>query len=107
MASLVHRLFALSVGVVMNTLVAGVVFGWPAMDRILIAEHVYSAMSSDDRTLKLNFIFTVACGAASGGGLVFGPILDRVGPLLTALIGCVTLSEHVPSKLTHTPAGSP
>lgn len=82
---------------------SGIVFGFAALKPILIKEGVFrelctSTELADDvevcfeQDLRLNFFFSLASTTANVSALPVGTLLDRYGPRLCFLLGCLCLS---------------
>lgn len=78
-------------------LMSGVIFGWPAIEAMMIEQGQYAELCGEGnqvcpaRNLKLTTIFI---SASSAFALVFWPsgyILDKYGPRVSNLIGCLLL----------------
>ena len=62
---------------------AGIVFGWAALESILLDEGVFGG---DDQTRLLNLTFMAGAIGNYLGNLPFGALLDRFGPKIS---GCL------------------
>src|SRR3989338_1246118 len=79
-------------------LMSGVIFGWPAVQSVMIAQGQYSELCGavgnalcPARSLKFTSIFIAASSAFA---LVFWPsgyVLDRFGPRVSNVLGCALL----------------
>jgi MFS family permease len=77
---------------------AGIVFGWPAMQRILQRENIYGELcpgilvsKCDEATIKYNAIFNAGSFGSTGGALLFGIFFDKFGPRSSSVLGHATL----------------
>eukprot|EP01113_Clastostelium_recurvatum_P034784 TRINITY_DN4764_c0_g1_i4.p1 TRINITY_DN4764_c0_g1~~TRINITY_DN4764_c0_g1_i4.p1 ORF type:complete len:494 (-),score=93.11 TRINITY_DN4764_c0_g1_i4:915-2396(-) len=86
-------------------LTAGIVMGWPAFQRLLIDNNVYSNLCTEGQApcnaqvLQMNSIYDAGIFANTGSPVLTGVILDRFGPKRTNIIssilfiaGCAVLS---------------
>ncbi|KAH7066686.1 major facilitator superfamily domain-containing protein [Paraphoma chrysanthemicola] len=82
---------------------SGIVFGFAALKPILIKEGVFrelctlEELDADvevcfEQDLRLNFFFSLASTTANVSALPVGTLLDRYGPRLCILLGCVSLA---------------
>ncbi|KAJ4288564.1 hypothetical protein N0V90_011801 [Kalmusia sp. IMI 367209] len=82
---------------------SGIVFGFAALKPILISEGVFRDLCTPDelekgvevcfeQDLRLNFFFSLASTTANLSALPVGTLLDRYGPKLCFLLGCVCLA---------------
>ncbi|GAB7357571.1 hypothetical protein MBLNU459_g0082t1 [Dothideomycetes sp. NU459] len=97
------RIAQVGVAVVYCLLAAGIVFGYAAIKPVLIQEGVYretcTKQELDDgvwvcyeQELRLNFMFTIAAVSTNVCALPVGTILDRYGPRVAGIVGCVCLT---------------
>jgi len=81
---------------------SGVIFGYAALKPVLISEGVYRNLCTPDeidsharvcreQELRLNLMFNVAAVTTNVAALPVGALLDRFGPQITSLVGCVFL----------------
>ena len=77
---------------------AGVVFGWPSLQRILESEGVFvqkcpgvSVIDCNAAAIKYNTIFTAGAFGATGGSLLFGLLFDRYGPRVSSIFGHIMM----------------
>ncbi|USW48940.1 Putative major facilitator superfamily, MFS transporter superfamily [Septoria linicola] len=96
------RIAQVAVAVVYCLLAAGVVFGFAAIKPVLIEEGVYKDQCTKEelrdgvwvcygQELRLNLMFTVAAVSTNVCALPVGTVLDRFGPRIASLVGCVFL----------------
>lgn len=96
------RIAQVAVAVVYCLFAAGVVFGYAAVKPVLIQEGVYrekcTQQELDDgvwvcyeQELRLNLMFTIAAVSTNVCALPVGTILDRYGPRVAGMVGCVLL----------------
>jgi hypothetical protein len=83
---------ALILAVITSQLSTGIVYGWPALLPILEREGMYVELCNGtetcaDRNTRFNAVYTSGITANICSYLLFGIILDKVGPLKTAIIG--------------------
>jgi MFS family permease len=82
---------------------SGIVFGFAALKPILIQEGVFRESCTQeeldanvevcfDQDLRLNFFFSLASTTANVSALPIGTMLDRYGPRVCFLFGCLCLS---------------
>ncbi|KAL5117998.1 hypothetical protein ACEQ8H_004144 [Pleosporales sp. CAS-2024a] len=82
---------------------SGIVFGFAALKPILIKEGVFRELCTQDeldanvevclsQDLRLNLFFSIASTTANVSALPIGTLLDRYGPKLCLLLGCLCLS---------------
>jgi MFS family permease len=82
---------------------SGIVFGFAALKPILIKEGVFRDLCTPEEVdagvfvcveqdLRLNFFFSLASTTANVSALPVGTLLDRYGPRLCLLLGCVCLA---------------
>jgi len=82
---------------------AGIVFGYAALKPVLIREHVYRNLCTDDelkrgvrtcydQEIHLNLMFTVAAVGTNVAALPIGAILDYFGPRVCGIIGSFLLA---------------
>jgi MFS family permease len=82
---------------------AGIVFGYAALKPVLIREHVYRNLCTEDelkrgvrtcydQEIHLNLMFTVAAVGTNVAALPIGAILDRFGPRVCGIIGSFLLT---------------
>jgi MFS family permease len=78
-------------------LAAGITFGYAALKPVLIREHVYRELCTEDelrrnvrtcvdQEIRLNLIFTVAAVGMNMASLPVGAILDKFGPRVCGII---------------------
>ncbi|QGA21471.1 hypothetical protein EYB26_009182 [Talaromyces marneffei] len=83
-------------------LASGIVFGFAALKPVLLSEGVYEWLCDSDeledgvdvcfkQELQLNLFFTVASITANVSALPIGTMLDRFGPRICNIIGCLCL----------------
>ncbi|KAL9092410.1 MAG: hypothetical protein Q9159_000918 [Coniocarpon cinnabarinum] len=100
--SYAKRLSQVAAAVVYCLLAAGIVFGYAALKPVLISEGVYRDVCTaqelqrdmevcEKQELRLNFMFTLAAVSTNVAALPIGSVLDRFGPRVTSLIGCIFL----------------
>jgi MFS family permease len=81
---------------------AGVVFGYAALKPVLIHEHVYRDLCTQDeldrkvrtcyeQEIRLNLMFTIAAVGTNVAALPIGAILDAYGPKVCGIIGSILL----------------
>ncbi|KAF2683769.1 MFS general substrate transporter [Lentithecium fluviatile CBS 122367] len=81
---------------------SGIVFGFAALKPILISEGVFRDLCTSqelvdnvevclEQDLRLNFFFSLASTTANVSALPVGHMLDRYGPKVCILIGCLCL----------------
>ncbi|EJU05335.1 MFS general substrate transporter [Dacryopinax primogenitus] len=95
--------FAQVVSAVIYCLFAsGVIFGYAALKPVLVSEGVYRHLCTPDeikshvrvcreQELRMNVMFNIAAVTTNVAALPVGAILDRFGPQVTSLVGCVFL----------------
>ncbi|KAF2642170.1 MFS general substrate transporter [Massarina eburnea CBS 473.64] len=82
---------------------SGIIFGFAALKPILIREGVFRELCSSreleedvevcvEQDLRLNFFFSIASTTANVSALPVGALLDRYGPKLCMLLGCLFLT---------------
>ncbi len=82
---------------------AGIIFGYAALKPVLIKEHVYRYLCTQDeidrgvrtcfaQEIHLNLMFTVAAVGTNVAALPVGAILDRFGPRVCGIIGSFFLT---------------
>ncbi|OAL04799.1 MFS general substrate transporter [Phaeosphaeriaceae sp. SRC1lsM3a] len=82
---------------------SGIVFGFAALKPILIKEGVFSNLCTADelaadvevcfeQDIRLNLFFSIASTTANVSALPVGTLLDRYGPRLCLLLGCICLA---------------
>nr|POE72927.1 protein fmp42 [Quercus suber] len=82
---------------------SGIVFGFAALKPVLIDQGVYAELCTKEelaanvevcyeQDLRLNFFFAVASTTCNVSALPVGTILDRYGPRVSAVLGCVCLA---------------
>lgn len=82
---------------------AGIVFGYAAIKPVLIREHVYRDLCTEeelekgvrtcyDQEIHLNLMFTVAAVGTNVAALPIGAILDTLGPRVCGIIGSFLLT---------------
>ena len=92
-----------TIAVIYCLFAAGIVFGFAALKPVLISEGVYHELCTQkevddhvhvchEQELRLNFMFTCAAVSTNVAALPVGTILDRYGPRISSLIGCVLLT---------------
>lgn len=97
------RLAQCIVAVLTCLFAAGVVFGFAAFKPVLLSEGVYRDQCTAkelrsnvevcySQEVRLNFMFTVAAVSTNVSALPIGTILDRYGPRVASLIGCIFLT---------------
>ncbi|KAI9830527.1 MAG: hypothetical protein M1819_005485 [Sarea resinae] len=95
-----RRLFQVITAVCYCLLAAGIVFGYAALKPVLINEGAYRDHCTQDeldenvrvcyeQEMRLNFMFTFAAVATNVCALPVGTVLDRYGPRVSSLIGCL------------------
>ncbi|KUL84178.1 hypothetical protein ZTR_07178 [Talaromyces verruculosus] len=83
-------------------LASGIVFGFAALKPVLLSEGVYEWLCDGDelddgvdvcfkQELQLNLFFTVASITANVSALPIGTMLDRFGPRICNIVGCLCL----------------
>ena len=96
------RIAQVAVAVVYCLFAAGVVFGYAAVKPVLIHEGVYRDKCTKEeldngvwvcygQELRLNLMFTIAAVSTNVCALPVGTILDRYGPRVAGMVGCVLL----------------
>lgn len=84
-------------------LAAGVVFGYAALKPVLIQEHVYRNLCTEEeleknvrvcvaQEIRLNLFFTSAAVATNVAALPIGAILDSFGPRVCGILGSIFLA---------------
>lgn len=97
------RILQVGIAVVYCLLAAGVVFGFAALKPVLVEQGVYRDKCTTqeleegvwvcyEQELRLNLMFTVAAVSTNVCALPVGTILDRYGPRVAGIIGCVFLT---------------
>ncbi|TVY73391.1 Protein FMP42 [Lachnellula suecica] len=97
------RILQVFLAVVYCLFSAGVVFGYAALKPVLIREHVYRDLCTEDelergvrtcfaQEIHLNLMFTVAAVGTNVAALPIGAILDTFGPRLCGIIGSFLLA---------------
>lgn len=82
---------------------SGIVFGFAALKPVLIDQGVYRELCTKEelaanvevcyeQDLRLNFFFAVASTTCNISALPVGTILDRYGPRVSVMLGCVCLA---------------
>lgn len=82
---------------------SGIVFGFAALKPILVKEGVFHDLCTKEeldagvqvcfeQDLRLNFFFSLASTTANVSALPVGTLLDRYGPRLCILLGCLCLA---------------
>ncbi|KZF22454.1 MFS general substrate transporter [Xylona heveae TC161] len=101
--SATKRLCQVIAAVVYCLFAAGIVFGFAALKPVLIERGVYRDRCTQDeldehvrvcygQEIRLNFMFTLAVVATNVVALPVGTVLDRFGPRICGIIGCVFLT---------------
>ncbi|CAK1357834.1 Protein FMP42 [Cercospora beticola] len=96
------RIAQVAVAVVYCLFAAGIVFGFAAIKPVFIEEGVYKDQCTEaelrkgdgvcyGQEIRLNLMFTVAAVSTNVCALPVGTILDRFGPRIASIIGCVFL----------------
>jgi MFS family permease len=91
------------VSVIYCLFAAGIVFGYAALKPVLIREHVYRNLCTEDelkrgvrtcydQEIHLNLMFTVAAVGTNVAALPVGAILDKFGPRVCGIIGSFLLT---------------
>ncbi|KAM3417610.1 Protein FMP42 [Cercospora zeina] len=97
------RLAQVIVAIVSCWLASGIVFGFAALKPILVDQGVYRESCSEaelnegvevcyEQELRLNTYFAVASATSNVSALLVGTILDRYGPRVAAIIGCLSIA---------------
>ncbi|KAK4901320.1 hypothetical protein LTR27_001878 [Elasticomyces elasticus] len=97
------RILQVAVAVVYCLLAAGIVFGYAAIKPVLVEEGVYRDKCTQDeldegvwvcyeQELRLNLMFTTAAVSTNVAALPIGTVLDRYGPRIASMVGCVFLT---------------
>jgi MFS family permease len=97
------RILQVAVACIYCLFAAGVVFGYAAIKPVLIQQGVYAERCTDkelqdgvwvcyEQELRLNLMFTVAAVSTNVCALPVGTILDRYGPRVAGMIGCLLLA---------------
>ncbi|PVI01233.1 MFS transporter-like protein Fmp42 [Periconia macrospinosa] len=82
---------------------SGIIFGFAALKPILVNEGVFRDLCTSqelnenvpvclEQDLRLNFFFSLASTTANVSALPIGALLDRKGPKICMLIGCLCLT---------------
>ncbi|CAG8982643.1 hypothetical protein HYALB_00006038 [Hymenoscyphus albidus] len=98
-----RRILQVITAVVYCLFAAGIVFGYAAIKPVLIREHVYRDLCTEeeldkgvrtcyDQEIHLNLMFTVAAVGTNVAALPVGAILDTLGPRVCGIIGSFLLS---------------
>jgi len=97
--SLKRRGFLLVLALVEISLCSGIIFGWPALERIMTTYGVYSdrcnpneAEPCDAQKLAFSLVYTIGVFLNTVAPVVMGYFMDRYGPKLTNMFGCTLLS---------------
>ena len=96
------RIAQVAVAVLYCLFAAGTVFGFAAIKPVFIDEGVYKDQCTQDeldegvwvcygQELRLNLMFTVAAVSTNVCALPVGWVLDRFGPRIASIMGCVFL----------------
>lgn len=96
------RIAQVAIAVLYCLFAAGVVFGYAAIKPVLIQEGVYRDKCTREeldagvwvcyeQELRLNLMFTIAAVSTNVCALPVGTILDRYGPRVATIIGCLFL----------------
>ncbi|KZT56417.1 MFS general substrate transporter [Calocera cornea HHB12733] len=96
------RFFQVAAAVLYCLFASGVIFGYAALKPVLISEGVYRHLCTPDeisshvrvcreQELRLNLMFNIAAVTTNAAALPVGATLDRFGPRMTSLVGCVFL----------------
>jgi MFS family permease len=91
------------VSVIYCLFAAGIVFGYAALKPVLIREHVYRNLCTEDelkrgvrtcydQEIHLNLMFTVAAVGTNVAALPVGAIFDKFGPRVCGIIGSFLLT---------------
>ncbi|KAF2715602.1 MFS general substrate transporter [Pleomassaria siparia CBS 279.74] len=97
------RIAQITVTVLACWFASGIVFGFAALKPILIKEGVFRELCTPDelaegvevcfdQDLRLNFFFSLASTTANVSALPIGTMLDRYGPRVCYLCGCLFLA---------------
>ncbi|CAI6336574.1 unnamed protein product [Periconia digitata] len=98
-----RRIFQVAVIILACWFASGIIFGFAALKPILIREGVFRDLCTSqelrdgievcfEQDLRLNFFFSLASTTANVSALPVGALLDRYGPRLCMLIGCLCLA---------------
>ncbi|CAG8952594.1 hypothetical protein HYFRA_00009700 [Hymenoscyphus fraxineus] len=98
-----RRILQVITAVIYCLFAAGIVFGYAAIKPVLIREHVYRDLCTEeeldkgvrtcyDQEIHLNLMFTVAAVGTNVAALPVGAILDTLGPRVCGIIGSFLLS---------------
>lgn len=81
---------------IQSALTSGIIFGWPALQLILLKDDTFESHCGDDtmrpckaQSMYFNTIYTSAIFANNISPLFMGAFLDKFGPKLTNLVGFV------------------
>ncbi|EME46760.1 hypothetical protein DOTSEDRAFT_70677, partial [Dothistroma septosporum NZE10] len=96
------RIAQVAIASIYCLLAAGIVFGFAAIKPVLIEEGVYKDKCTKselednvyvcyEQELRLNLMFTIAAVSTNVCALPVGTVLDRYGPRVASIIGCVFL----------------
>lgn len=97
------RISQVTAAIVYCFLAAGVVFGYAALKPILVEEHVYRNLCTQDeldrnvrvcfaQEIRLNLMFTAAAVATNVAALPIGAVLDHFGPRFCGISGSIFLT---------------
>lgn len=97
------RIAQVVIAVIYCLLAAGIVFGFAAIKPVFVAEGVYKDKCTKkeledgvwvcyEQELRLNLMFTIAAVSTNVCALPVGTVLDRYGPRVASIVGCVCLA---------------
>ncbi|KAL9127539.1 MAG: hypothetical protein Q9217_003607 [Psora testacea] len=102
------RILQVSIAVIYCLFSAGVVFGYAALKPVLVKEGVYRELCDEkeeiiemerggsgtcyEQEIRLNLMFTTAAVVTNVCALPVGTILDKYGPRISGIIGCILLA---------------
>ncbi|KAH8603080.1 major facilitator superfamily transporter [Bisporella sp. PMI_857] len=98
-----RRILQIFIAVTYCLFAAGIVFGYAALKPVLIREHVYRNLCTDEeledgvrtcfeQETRLNLMFTVAAVGTNVAALPIGATLDHYGPRVCGIIGSLFLA---------------
>lgn len=96
------RIAQVAIAVLYCLVAAGPVFGYAAIKQVFIAEGVYAHLCPSgtadphracyEQDLRLDFMFTLSAVSTNVCALPVGALLDRRGPRVASLVGCVLIA---------------
>ncbi|SMR56986.1 unnamed protein product [Zymoseptoria tritici ST99CH_1E4] len=101
--STARRLAQVVVTILSCWVASGIVFGFAALKPVLVDQGVYRELCTKEeleqgvevcyeQDLRLNLFFAIASTTCNISALVVGTILDRYGPRVANIIGCISMA---------------